>query len=165
MRKFIQWVDRINDVIGRLTSWLILLMMLFVVYEVFTRRFLGKPTVWTFESITMTYGAHFMFASVFTLVHGKIACVDLLYNKFSRKKKALLDIFSYSLFFFPFVAGVLYFSVPYALDSWKIGEKSWSVFAPPLYYSKTVIPVVFFLFLLQGCAEIMKRILILKEEQ
>jgi len=164
MRKFIQWVDRINDFVGRMASWLILLMMVFVVYEVFTRRILGKPTVWTFESITMTYGAHFMFASVFTLVHGKIASVDLLYNKLSRKKKALLDIFTYSLFFFPFIVGVLYFSVPYALDSWKIGERSWSVFAPPLYYSKTVIPVVFFLLFLQGCAEIMKRILILKEE-
>lgn len=161
--QFIRIVDKINDYVGKLVSWLIIVMMGLVVYEVFTRRVLGKPTVWTFETITMMYGGHFMFAAVYAFVQKSIASVDILYNKLSERKKAILDIFSYCIFFLPFVSGVFYYSISYAVDSWKMNERSWSVFAPPLYFSKTVIPVVFFLLLLQGCSELLKRILLLKE--
>lgn len=140
-------------------------MLFFVVYEVITRRVFGKPTVWTFEIITMTFGFHFMFAAAYTLLHRKMACVDLLYSRLSPKKQAVLDIFTYGLFFFPFVIGVLIYSVSYAFYSWETLERSWSVFAPPIYPFKTVIPIVFALLLLQGISEVLKRILILKGEE
>ena len=164
MKSVIARIEALNDLIGRICSYSILLMMFLVVYEVFTRRVFNAPTVWTFEAITMTYGFHFMMVMPFTLLHKGIVNVDLLYNKLSPKGRALLDVVTYAVFFFPFVGGIFFYAIPYAIDSWKTLEVSWSVFAPPIYPFKTVIPVAFGLLTLQGIAELLKRILILKGE-
>lgn len=164
MKKFIAGVEALNNFVGKLCGYSILLMMLLVVYEVFTRRVLNAPTVWTFETITMTYGFHFMMVMAYTLLHKSIVSVDLLHNKLSLKNRARLDLITYAVFFFPFVGGVFLYGLPYAADSWKSLETSWSVFAPPIYPFKTVISVAFGFLLLQGMAEFFKRILILKGE-
>jgi len=52
--------------------------------------------------------------------------------------------------------------IKYAKYSWSVHERSWSVFAPPLYPIKTVIPVVAFLLLFQGTIIFIRRILSLK---
>ncbi|MCL2001158.1 MAG: TRAP transporter small permease subunit [Planctomycetes bacterium] len=165
MRKIIRWIDGLNDVIGKICSYSILIMMLLVVYEVITRRLFNRPTVWTFESITMAYGFHFMMVIPYTLLHKGIVNVDLLYNALSRRNQAILDLATYAAFFFPFVGGVMFVAIPYAIESWLQKETSWSVFAPPIYPFKTVIPVAFALLLLQGVSETLKRILILKGEE
>ncbi|MDR2935208.1 MAG: TRAP transporter small permease subunit [Candidatus Adiutrix sp.] len=162
MKKFIAGVEALNDIVGKVCSYSILVMMLLVVYEIFTRRVLNTPTVWTFEAITMAYGFHFMMVIAYTLLHKSIVNVDLLYNRLNVKNRARLDLITYLVFFFPFVGGAFIYSLPYAADSWMTLEKSWSVFAPPLYPFKTVIPVAFGLLLLQGLAEFLKRILVLK---
>lgn len=165
MRKLIQIIDTLNDIVGKICSYSILAMMFLVVYEVFTRRVLNSPTVWTFESITQAYGFHFMMVIPYTLLHKGIVNVDLLYAAFSKRSQAILDIVTYAVFFFPFVFGVLYKGIPYAVTSWQQNETSWSVFAPPIYPFKTVIPVAFALLLLQGVSEVLKRVLILKGEE
>jgi len=165
LEKIIKKIDGINCFVGKCCSYIVILMMFLVIYEVFTRRFLNSPTVWTFEITIMAYGFHFMTEIPFTLKLGGIVNVDLFYNKISKKGKAILDIITYAFFFFPFVGIVFYFSIIYALSSWRQLESSWSVFAPPLYPIKTIIPIVFFLLLLQGVSEILKRILIIKGEK
>lgn len=165
MRILIKTIDTINDIVGKICSYSILIMMFLVVYEVFTRRVLNSPTVWTFESITQAYGFHFMMVIPYTLLHKGIVNVDLLYAKFSKKNQAILDLVTYAVFFFPFVIGVLYKGIPYAITSWQQLETSWSVFAPPIYPFKTVIAVAFALLLLQGVSEVLKRILIIKGDE
>ena len=164
MRKLIKFIDTLNDIVGKICSYSILIMMFLVVYEVFTRRVLNSPTVWTFESITQVYGFHFMMVIPYTLLHKGIVNVDLLYATFSKKRQAILDLVTYGLFFFPFAIGVLYKGIPYAITSWQQLETSWSVFAPPIYPFKTVIAVSFALLLLQGISEVLKRVLILMGE-
>jgi len=164
IEKFIAGVETVNSITGKACSYSILLMMLLVVYEVFTRRILNAPTVWTYEAITMAFGFHFMMVMAYTLMHKSIVSVDLLYNKLGVKNKARLDLLTYAVFFLPFVGGVFFYSLAFAADSWMRLERSWSVFAPPVYPFKAVIPAAFGLLLLQGLAEFLKRILILKGE-
>lgn len=149
-------IDRLNDIVGKVVSYSILIMMFLVVYEVLTRRLLNSPTVWTFETITMVFGFHFMMVIPYTLLHKGIVAVDIFYSYLGEKKQCLLDLLTYIFFFFPYVIGMLIYSVPFAYSSWVIRETSWSVFAPPVYPVKTVIPVVFFLLLLQGISEMSK---------
>ena len=163
MKKLIALLEGLNDIVGKVCSYSILIMMFLVVYEVVTRRVFNSPTVWTFEAITMAYGFHFMMVMPFTLLHKGIVNVDLLYNKLNIRNRALLDVVTYAFFFFPFVGGIFVYAIPYAIDSWASLETSWSVFAPPIYPFKTVIAVAFGLLLLQGIAELLKRILILTE--
>lgn len=161
LRRITRIIDSISDWVGRIGSWSVIVLMLLVVFEVISRRLFNSPTIWTFETITMIFGFHFMIVAAYALLHKSIVSVDLLYQRLSPKKQAILDLITYAVFFFPFVLGLFYIGIVYAATSWASREVSSSLFAPPLYPIKTVIPVVFALLALQGISEVLKRIITL----
>ena len=57
---------------------------------------------------------------------------------------------------------ILYHGFVYAKDSWFTWETSWSVWGPPLYPAKTVIPVTAVLLLIQGISDVIKKVIYLK---
>jgi TRAP-type mannitol/chloroaromatic compound transport system permease small subunit len=67
--------------------------------------------------------------------------IDFVYNKFSLKGKAILDLLSYSIFFFPFIIVIITQGLKYAAASWAIKEQGWSAFPMPIYLTKTCIPL------------------------
>ncbi|WP_216830278.1 TRAP transporter small permease subunit [Alkalihalobacterium elongatum] len=161
LKKIIKGIDTINLWVGKLGAWSIIILTLLVVFEVISRRVFNSPTIWTYETITMVYGFHFMIVAAYALLHKSIVSVDILYERFSLKAKAILDLITYFIFFFPFVLGVFYVSYGNALFSWSINETSSSLFGAPVYLSKTVIPIAFGLLALQGLSEVLKRIYVL----
>ncbi|PWW32356.1 TRAP-type mannitol/chloroaromatic compound transport system permease small subunit [Cytobacillus oceanisediminis] len=163
LKKISKFLDNTNDWVGKVSSWSVIIMMLLVVYEVVSRRIFNSPTIWTFEVTTMVFGFHFMMVAAYGVLHKVMVSVDMLYEKFSAKKQAILDLITYTIFFMPFVIGVLYGSSKFAWISWLQKEVSWTAFAPPLYPFKAIIPVAFFFLLLQGISEMIKRIVILAE--
>ncbi len=160
-KKFLSSIDMINEWIGRVLCFLVVLITLLVVYEVMMRRVFGAPTIWTFETTKQLYAAHFMLLTPFALLHNAHVSVTIFYQRLSARIQALLDIISYLVFFFPFAAIVLWKGFYFAEKSWAMQETSWSVFSPPLYYVKTVIPVTAALLILQGLSVFVKRIIVL----
>jgi TRAP-type mannitol/chloroaromatic compound transport system permease small subunit len=156
--RFLKIIDWINRWIGQIFSFLIVLLTLLVVIEVFLRHFLGAPTIWSFEITKMVYGFYFMILGGYTLLKNAHVSVDVVYETLSAKTRCILDIISYLIFFFPFCTVLLIEGTRYANNSWITNEKSWSVFAPPLYPIKTVIPIAFALILLQGITIFIKKI-------
>ena len=158
MKKVWALIDAINEWTGRICSWSLVVLSILVVMEVILRRFFNKPTIWNFEITKQLYGFHFMIIAGYALLYKAHVSIDILYGRFSEKTKAIMDIISYAIFFFPFLLVVFYQGIKYAEKSWAIKETSWSVFAPPLYPIKTVIPVMAFLLLLQGAAIFARKI-------
>jgi len=158
IRKIVRGIDTFTEWTGKVFSWTVLLLMCVIVFEVITRRFLNKPTVWTFETGTQIYGFHFMVLSAYTLLHNKHISVDIFVQRFSPKVRAVIDLVTYAVFFFPFIAIIFHEGFLYARQSWSIREVSYTVFAPPLYPIKTVIPVVAALILLEGVSQFIKRL-------
>nr|WP_320013889.1 TRAP transporter small permease subunit [uncultured Desulfobacter sp.] len=150
MNRIILIIEKIIAAIGKTGAWAIIPLMLIMVFEVVTRRMLNQPTVWTFETSTQLYGFHFMILGAYTLQLGRHISVDIIVERFSKRTRAILDIMLYLVFFFPFIIVLLIESTAFARESWKILETSFSVFAPPIYPIKTVIPVTALLLLLQG---------------
>jgi TRAP-type mannitol/chloroaromatic compound transport system permease small subunit len=97
----------------------------------------------------------------YTLLYRGHVAIDLIYEKFSRRTRAIVNVISYVLFFFPFVGVMIWQGTVFAQTSWAMKETSWSVFAPPLYPVKTVIPVAFALLLIQGISVFISQILVL----
>ena len=161
MRRTLQSIERLNEWIGRICSVTILAITAIVVYEVVLRYVFNSPTIWGFETTTMLYAFYFMIVGGYTLLHSDHVSVDFFYERLSSKGKAVLDIISYIVFFFPFTTVLLIYGYRFARDSWAIREKSWSVFAPPVYPVKTVIPVTALLLLIQGVAIFVRRVAIL----
>ncbi len=162
LRKIAKAIEWFNEWIGQIFSWLIVVLVLLTVTEVIMRRFLGSPTIWSFEVLNQTYALHFMIVAAFGLKYGSHVAVDLFTHRMTAKRRAALDIFSYLLFFFPFCIVGIVQGYRFAATSWEMKEHSWSVFSPPMYPIKTVILITFLLLLIQGVAEIIKKIFILK---
>lgn len=157
IKKFLSIIDSISEGIGKSASWLIAIVTFIVVFEVVTRRFFGSPTIWTFETSIQLYAAHFMLTAPYALLHGSHVSIDVIYQRFNARQKAILDVISYVVLFFPFCIVVLWQGTIFAKTSWQMKETSWSVFAPPLYPIKTVIPVTAALLILQGLAIFIRR--------
>lgn len=161
--KMFDFIDTINDRIGKVCSISILLLCFIVVYEVVMRYVFNNPTIYSFELTVMVFGFHFMINAAYTLKDDSHVAIDIVHNLFSEKVKIVVDLACYLLFFFPFVIVILYKSSMFAYVSWVELEKSGSVWSPPVYYIKTVIPITMFLLLLQGISKFIKKMTILKK--
>lgn len=163
VEKLLTLIDTINEWIGRIFACLIIPLMFLIVFEVFTRRILGNPTVWTFEVTIQLYASLFMMAAPFTLLRNRHVSVDIFASRLSPKNRARIDILTYLIFFFPFVLILFNEGLDYARLSWELMEKKHSAgFAMPIYPLKTVIPATAFLLFLQGISTVVKKILFLK---
>lgn len=152
VEKALKFIDRVNEWTGRIFSWIIVILMVLVVYEVIMRRFFNRPTIWNFDVTKQLYALYFMIVAGYTLLHNSHVAVDILVAKLSRRKKALIDIITYIIFFFPFIWIFLYEGIKFAGKSWAMRETMWGMFQIPIYPIKTIIPITAFLLLLQGLA-------------
>ncbi|MFW5825031.1 MAG: TRAP transporter small permease subunit [Marinobacter sp.] len=156
---FMTGVTRLNDVIGRWFSYLVIFMFLFLLMEVGFRYVLGSPLAWTSELTQYLFGIYGIMAGGYLLAHNGHVNVDLFYNKFSRRTRAFIDLFT-SIIFFIFVLALLYFSYDMAQESvgmWQTSNSSWD---PPIWPVKLFMPIATALLLLQGIVKLLQDIAI-----
>lgn len=163
-QRFLQASDNISTWTGKISAWLICILMLVVSVEVFKRYMLNAPTAWIFDLNSMLYGTLFMMCGAYTLSQNGHVRGDFLYSNMKPRTQAGLDLALYFLFFMPGIVALVYAGYGFAGDSWSINEHS-NVTAngPPVYYFKSVIPVAGALVLLQGFAEIVRCVICLRE--
>lgn len=150
--------------VGHVFSWLIVVLTLFVSWEVFSRYALDAPHAWAYDAMIMLYGALFMMAGAYTLAKNGHVRGDVLYGFFRPRAQAALDLTLYFVFFIPGVIALVWAGYYYAAESWAIREHS-SVMAegPPIYPLKTVIPVAGVILLAQGVVEIIRCAICLRQ--
>lgn len=163
LKKVSKNIDILSEWTGKIFIWLILILVLVDVYEVFARYILNSPHMWSMNIITWIYGSHFMLLAGYTLLHNRHVSIDIFYLRFSPKTQAILDIITYLLFFFPFLVIIIWFGSKYAAFSWKIKETTTTTQPLPVYLYKTVLPISVTLLLFQGLSEFIKKILFLIE--
>ncbi|KJS28706.1 MAG: hypothetical protein VR64_22970 [Desulfatitalea sp. BRH_c12] len=157
-------IDAFSRWTGIVFSYLMIPLTLFIVYEVFTRSF-QRPTIWTFEMSNFFYGAHFMLVAAYGLLCKSHVAIDLVSGRFSKKTQAILSLICYFLMYFPFIIVFIYFGFSYSVNSWQMLEKSWSIWGPPLYPIKTVIPITAVMLFLQGVSEVIKAVNVIVQER
>jgi len=160
--EIIKKIDLINEWIGKVFSWCIILVTLLAVQEIIQRRIFNSPTEWGFEVTTQIFGLYFMIIAGYGLLHDSHVSIDVFTHYLSAKTKAILDLISYAIFFFPFTLVCVWQGYFFAAKSWSIKESSMTVFGPVLYPIKTVIIVTFILLVLQGISQVAKKIAFIK---
>ena len=101
MRKILHIIDSINERVGSISSWLVLVLIIVILYEVISRYVFNKPTTWGFDTFRMISGAIIVFGWAYTQRHNSHIRVDVLYAHFSPRKKAFIDVIGTGLFFLP----------------------------------------------------------------
>jgi TRAP-type mannitol/chloroaromatic compound transport system permease small subunit len=161
LKKFVRFLDTISEWSGRIFGFLLLVICAFSVYEVITRRFLGKPTIWTNELTGYVFSATVLLLMGYTLLYRAHANVDLVYERFSPRTRAIVDIATYIVFVGLFVVVFFFNGIRFAGTSWAMLERSPSALNAPVYPAKTMIPLGGFLLLLQVVSNFIKRIVFL----
>ena len=152
-----RFIDGFTDRTGNVLAWLMVLLVAVATYEVMARYVFHAPTMWAYDMIYMLYGSMFMLGAAYALLKGAHIRTDMLWEKYSDRKKGIVDSLAYVLFFFPALMLLFFASIDDAFYSWRIGERSeQTAWQPIIYPFKAVIPLAYLLLLIQGVSEFLK---------
>jgi TRAP-type mannitol/chloroaromatic compound transport system permease small subunit len=153
----IRAIDRFTDVTGKLIALSMLFLVVTISYEVVMRYGFGAPTVWVYESSFMVNGAAFMLGSGYALLKGAHVRTDIYWENYSERKKGVVDLISYLLFFYPAMITFMLISYDDALHSYDTGERSQeSVWRAIMWPFRATVPLAALLLMIQGVSEVLK---------
>ncbi|MFH1081421.1 MAG: TRAP transporter small permease subunit [Pseudomonadota bacterium] len=152
MKTFFKVIDKTNEVIGKAISFLILVFVGVIVYEIVARYIFNTPTIWAHEVTQMVFGAYVVLLGGFLQQRKGHVNVEILTEHFSPRTKAIINCFTW-LFFFACCGVMLWKGWDMAWDSFVWRETESTVFAPPIYPIKMMIPLGALLLLLQGLVQ------------
>lgn len=90
-------VNRMVLWLGNTVAYLVPLLALTVIYEVFSRYFLGVPTIWAYDVSLFLFGYIAALSGALAQQNRAHINVDVFYLTVSKRTRALFDLFSYSL--------------------------------------------------------------------
>ncbi|WP_194713581.1 TRAP transporter small permease subunit [Noviherbaspirillum soli] len=151
-------IDAINEKIGLAVSWALLLAVLVCAGNAIIRYSLNMSSNAWLEIQWYLFAAMFMLASAYTLKRNEHVRIDVVVGRFSRRTQAIIDILGFLFFLLPVSLLILYFSIPYAMESIRNQEVSSNAGGLILWPAKLLIPVGFVLMILQGFSELIKRL-------
>tara|TARA_R110000744_G_scaffold39339_1_gene89621 strand:- start:4149 stop:4694 length:546 start_codon:yes stop_codon:yes gene_type:complete len=163
--KLVQTIDAFTELLGKMVAWLTLLMVLLTFSIVVLRYGFNLGWIGMQESVLYFHGLVFMLGAAYTLKHEGHVRVDIFYQKYSLKQKAMLNLFGCVMLLLPVCIFIFFISFNYVLSSWQIMESSPEAGGLPLVYlNKTLILLLAITLALQGIAEITRNLLILFQD-
>ena len=124
LRKVSKIINNLNVKIGRLFSWLLLLMVLLTCLIVVLRYLFNIGFIWMQELVRFFYAAVFLICAAYTLAEDAHVRVDIFYSKLSLKKKCIVNILGSLIFLMPVCYITFYYSYSYVINSWSQLEGS-----------------------------------------
>ncbi|MDX9871626.1 MAG: TRAP transporter small permease subunit [Clostridia bacterium] len=162
MKGILKIIDIINDRIGKIVSYITLIYTFLVIFEVIMRYIFNSPTIWSAELTYYLFGIQWLIAGAYDVLYDKHIKVDIIAEKFSKRTKAIADLFG-ALFFFLFIGTMFYHSLILGWEDMLIGKRSFSIWGPPIWPVELCIALGAFLLLLQGFAKVIRDISIVRE--
>jgi len=149
LRQSFRIIDGLNQWVGKVFSFLTVALVLVIVYDVFMRYILTRPTEWGLELNGFLLLAITFLGGGFASLTNSHVRVNIIQDRFPSRLKALVDSFTYLLFFI--VCIVLFkFGGQVALDSLQTQARTASMWGPLLWPSQILIPLGALLIGLQG---------------
>ena len=150
--------ENVNHWAGQLTLYLVFLLPAVMLYEVILRYVFNSPTIWVFETSNFIFGAIIILGGGYLLLHKGHVSVDIIYSRLSVRARAILDLCTSPLYFL-FVGVLMWQGIDMFWTSMMRWENSPSVWSPPLWPVKLLIPIGCGLMLLQLLVKFTKDII------
>ncbi|MRX49956.1 TRAP transporter small permease subunit [Paracoccus sp. S-4012] len=156
-------VEGFNYYVGRAAMLLFFALGAILLWSIIAKAFF-RPPLWTQEMSQFTLVAYFMLGGAYALQLGANVRMDLLYQRWSPRRRAMVDavtVFAMILFLGVIIWGGLD-SVIYALE---VGERSRSVWRPYLAPVKIIIVTGAAMMLLQSVCFLIRDIAFLRGKE
>ncbi|UCH19948.1 MAG: TRAP transporter small permease subunit [Deltaproteobacteria bacterium] len=150
-KSILRSIDAISEWTGKCTAFILLPGIVILAWEVVSRYALNHPTMWAHGSSQRLFAVYYVLGGAYVLRNKDHVGVDIIYNRFSLRTKAVLDLVT-SFAFFIFCGVLLWQGVGFAMTSLSQLEPDDTPWRAPVYPIKLMLPVGAFLILLQGLA-------------
>ncbi len=160
LKKVLKFVDKISEWVGKIDSFLLIVIIFATFYEVIVRYFLHKPTSWSNELSSILFAVYMMLGGCYVLSHDAHVRMDIFSSKFSARTKAIVGVATYFLGF-AFLVALTKVGAERAWTTIITNEHSTSVWAPSMIPFRACLPIGCALFLLQSLANFVRDIIII----
>lgn len=160
--KLSQWIDGLTERIGRLTYWLILVAVLVSAGNAVIRYAFNMSSNAWLELQWYLFSAVFLFCAGYALLHNQHVRIDVISGRMSKRVQIGIDILGTVFFLLPMAITIMWLSWPVFVDAYQHNEVSTNVGGLIIWPARLMVPVGFFLLVLQGLSELIKRIAFLR---
>jgi TRAP-type mannitol/chloroaromatic compound transport system permease small subunit len=161
MQTLLAAIDGFNRRLGEAVSWLALFLVLMTAYNVISRYFFATGVAWQQEIVRYADAIMFLAAAGYTLLKEEHVRIDVCYQHFTPRQKALSNMLGVVLLLYPTCIAIVYFSWEYVLSSWRLLEASNEYQGMPgVFILKTMLWVFAGSLFLQGAASLIRSFLI-----
>ncbi len=164
--KLNNFFEKLNNFMGVLLSVIMILLIMNVFYDVVSRYLFDGGSIAMQEMEWHLFGVMILFGTSYALREEGHVRVDFLYNNFSPKTQALINIFGTLFFIIPLAVFIVYGSYDFVMYSYTSHEVSedpgglgyrWII--------KSMIPISFLYLIITSVGYIIKNIIIFKENK
>jgi len=155
-------IDGLNEKIGRLTYWLVLVAVLISAGNAVIRYAFNMSSNAWLEIQWYLFSAIFLFCAGYTLLHNQHIRIDVVTGRFSKRVQAWIDIFGTIFFLLPMAVTIMWLSWPVFVDTYQRHEVSSNAGGLVIWPARLLVPIGFLLLILQGLSELIKRVAFLR---
>jgi TRAP-type mannitol/chloroaromatic compound transport system permease small subunit len=155
---FSRGVDRLNEAIGKATTWLILVVVVISAGNAVFRYAADWSSNGLLEIQWYLFSAVFLLCAGYVLKKNEHIRIDVIAGRMSARAQNWIDVFGIVVFLFPMVILTMTLSWPVFMNAWHTGEISANPGGLIRWPVRLLMPVGFFLLLLQGLSELVKRL-------
>ena len=155
--RFSGLIDWLNERVGRLTYWLILAAVLISAGNATVRYTFDTSSNAWLEIQWYLFSAVFLICAGYTLLHDRHVRIDVISAHLSRRTRAWIDLLGALFFLLPMAIIIMWLSWPVFVDAYVHHEVSTNAGGLIIWPARLMVPVGFFLLILQGISELIKR--------
>jgi TRAP-type mannitol/chloroaromatic compound transport system permease small subunit len=155
-------IDRLNERIGQVFYWLILLMVLISAANAVVRKVFNYSSNGLLEIQWYLFSAIFLFLAGYTLLRNEHVRIDVIAGRLSKRAQTWIDILGTLFFLLPMASLVMWLSWPIFVDAFERHEVSTNAGGLIIWPARLLVPIGFALLVLQGISELIKRVAFLR---
>jgi TRAP-type mannitol/chloroaromatic compound transport system permease small subunit len=151
-------IDWLNEQVGKLSYWLILAAVLISTGNAIVRYTFNRSSNSWLEIQWYLFSFVFLFCAGYTLLHNQHVRIDVITSRLSSRARAWIDVLGAIFFLLPMAITIMWLSWPVFLDAYRSNEVSTNAGGLTVWPARLMLPVGFFLLVLQGISELIKRV-------
>jgi TRAP-type mannitol/chloroaromatic compound transport system permease small subunit len=159
---FSRVIDAINTKIGKWLSWALLAAVLISAGNAVVRKLLDTSSNSWLELQWILFAVVFLLCSPWTLLNNEHIRIDIVNNMFPKPVRNSIELMGHLFFLLPFTIVMMITGWPFFIASIRLNEQSSNAGGLAQWPAKFLVPACFFLLLIQGISEIIKRIAIMR---
>ena len=151
-------IDWVSTQLGVIANWLVLLSCAISGGNATLRYVFHIGSSGWLEIQWYMFAGMVLLGAPYTLLMNEHVRVDLLFSMASPRQRLWIDVFGIIFFLLPICVILVYFTWPWFVGSWTIGETSPNAGGLIRWPVKLLLPVGFFWMAVQGFSELIKRV-------